>query len=47
VEIFEVFPTSSQSSVLQGPTVICVQKWYLKKIGTYTRYGSFWALLMT
>jgi len=32
---------SSQSSVLQDPMVICLQKWYLKKIGTSIRNDSF------
>jgi len=36
VKISEIFSTSSQTILLQDPTVICVQKF-----GTRTRNGNF------
>jgi len=45
-EISEFFFKSSQTSVLQDPTVICVKKVIFQKFGTCTRNGSFGAFLV-
>jgi len=47
VEIFEIFITCSQISILQDPTVTCVKKrYFFQKFGTCTRNGSDGAFLV-
>jgi len=45
VEISEIFSTSSQSSLLQDPTVICVQKYFFSKIWYLSKKWQFWSVL--
>jgi len=45
VEISEIFSTFFQTSLLQDPTVICVQK-KIQNFGACTRNGSFGVFLV-
>jgi len=42
----EIFSTSSQTSLLQDPTVTCVQNFFFQKFDTCTRNGSFGGVLV-